>query len=220
MDQTPETLAPILDKKVHNPFTSLLPGEVVICQIKRHPIGIIAVYVGAAMLMILVAIFVFGIAPDAFQAADHGRATTIGAAGFGLVAVLTLGFVWAYNNIYWNNAWVVTNTRVTDITQLSLFDKESSQLSLGNLEDVTAEKSGFFPSIFNYGVLKAETAGEARNFEFKFCPNPDKYAAIILDAREKFEMGRRTEGADAQRLYRGPHTYSGDSATESFEVPS
>lgn len=216
----PQNQMPMLDKKVHNPFTNLLPGEQVIFIVKRHPIGIIAVYLGAAILLIAVAAFVFGVAPDTFQSVDHSRATTIGAAGFGLVAILTLAFVWAYNLIYWNNAWIVTNTRITDVTQLSLFSKESSQMSLANLEDVTADKSGFLQTIFNYGVLRAETAGEVRNFEFKFCPNPDKYAAIMLDVREKFERNRHPQRGDAQRLNRDPNTYTGDSATESFEVPS
>jgi hypothetical protein len=41
-------------------------------------------------------------------------------------------------------------------------------------------------TIFNYGTLTVETAGEMRNFVFPYCPNPNKYADQILDARQAY----------------------------------
>jgi hypothetical protein len=54
------------------------------------------------------------------------------------------------------------------------------------LEDVTSEKNGILTHIFNYGVIKAETAGERSKFVFLYCPNPDFYAKQILATRERF----------------------------------
>jgi hypothetical protein len=54
-----------------------------------------------------------------------------------------------------------------------------------NVEDVTTVQNGFFPTFFNYGTLKVETAGEQVNFVFTFCPNPGYFANIILNCREK-----------------------------------
>lgn len=70
---------------------------------------------------------------------------------------------------------------------------------MGNLEDVTTEKTGIFPHMFNYGVLKCETAGERSKFMFSYCPNPDYYAQQILDARERFEQFMRS--SEARALY-------------------
>lgn len=57
---------------------------------------------------------------------------------------------------------------------------------MANIEDVTAEQNGILAELFGFGTLKAETAGERSNFHFLYCPEPNKYAQIILHARERF----------------------------------
>lgn len=57
---------------------------------------------------------------------------------------------------------------------------------MADVEDVTANQSGFFPSVFGYGDLKVETAGEAEPFTFTFCPKPNFYGKVVLDARQAF----------------------------------
>src|SRR6202011_6093270 len=93
--------------------------------------------------------------------------------------------------IYWGNSWIVTSDSVTQVSQTSLFKRQSSQLSLIHLEDVTAEQNGVLAHMFNYGLLRVETAGERSKFTFTFCPNPNFYAREILAAREAFEQNRR-----------------------------
>jgi uncharacterized membrane protein YdbT with pleckstrin-like domain len=82
---------------------------------------------------------------------------------------------------------------VTQVQQTGLFNKQSSQLSLENLEDVTAEKNGILAQMFNFGVIKCETAGERSKFVFPFCPNPTYYAQEILNARERFMQDIRSK---------------------------
>ena len=57
---------------------------------------------------------------------------------------------------------------------------------MANIEDVTASQTGILPTIFNYGTLHIETAGEQNNFIFLYCPNPNAYAKALLDARLNF----------------------------------
>jgi hypothetical protein len=57
---------------------------------------------------------------------------------------------------------------------------------MSNVQDVTAEHNGFLPTIFGYGTMTTETAGEEDNFVFAWCPTPDIYAERILDARQKY----------------------------------
>jgi hypothetical protein len=40
--------------------------------------------------------------------------------------------------------------------------------------------------MFNFGILRAETAGERSKFVFVYCPDPKHYAREILMARENF----------------------------------
>jgi hypothetical protein len=172
--------------KVHNPLSTMQPGEQVICEIKRHPIGLFGVYGLVAFLIIVLAVVIFGVAPSVFSSVDRNQVLSVGSVFLLLVAVLGVGFAFISNIVYWGNRWVVTSDSITQVQQTSLFNKQSSQLSLENLEDVTAEQNGILTHMFNYGVIKAETAGERSKFVFMYCPNPTFYAQQILGARERF----------------------------------
>ncbi|MGC1176799.1 MAG: hypothetical protein WA843_01905 [Candidatus Saccharimonadales bacterium] len=172
-----------------NPLAVMQPGEQVICEIKRHPIGILGIFFGAGLFLILIAVIGLVVAPGLVDSQNHDQVMTLGGLAFFVFAVLALIFTFISNIVYWGNRWVVTSDSITQIAQTSLFNKQSSQLSLGNLEDVTAEKKGILAQMFNFGVLKAETAGERSKFMFLYCPNPTLYAQKILAAREVFEQG-------------------------------
>lgn len=115
---------------------------------------------------------------------------------FFVLTILSLAFVFISTIVYWGNNWIVTSDSLTQISQVGLFRKQSAQLSLESLEDVSAEKKGVLSYIFNYGTLRAETAGEREKFIFRYCPNPDMYARKLLEAREAFEHSTH-EGATA-----------------------
>jgi uncharacterized membrane protein YdbT with pleckstrin-like domain len=69
--------------------------------------------------------------------------------------------------------------------QYGLFSRKVSQLNMVNVEDVTAVQNGIFQTMFGFGSLNIETAGEQVNFHFTYCPRPGYYAKVILDAREQ-----------------------------------
>jgi hypothetical protein len=175
-----------IDAQRINPLSAMQPGEQIIAEIKRHPIGILGVYFMVGFVLVILALFIFGLAPSIFSDADRNTILSVGAVILLVAAVLGLAFAFISNIVYWGNRWVVTSDSITQVQQTSLFNKQSSQLSLENLEDVTAEQNGILTHIFNYGVIKAETAGERSKFVFRFCPNPTFYAKQILSARERF----------------------------------
>jgi len=178
---------------IHNPLSVMQPGERIICEIKRHPVGMLGVYVVTGVLLVLLAVLALVVAPSVLSSVSRSQVVAIGGLIFIVCAILSLGFVFISNKVYWGNSWVVTSDSITQITQTSLFDKRSSQLSLGNLEDVTAEKKGILAEMLNYGLLRVETAGERSKFMFPYCPNPNYYAQQILSAREQFEQRRTGE---------------------------
>lgn len=193
--QPPEPVAP----KTHNPLEAMQPGEQTICEIKRHPIGIIGNYIVAGFLIVVALAGGVGV---------QMAVSSMAAIAWGVALLLILvAFVMLFvgTKVYWGNRWVVTSDSITQVTQTSLFDSQSSQLSMGNIEDVTVEQDGVLQHMYNYGLLRVETAGEHSKFVFPFCPNPKEYARKILNTREQFEQGRR--GEDEQRLYRGQGTY-------------
>jgi hypothetical protein len=171
---------------MHNPLSTMAPGEQVICEIKRHPIGIYADYLAVGFVLLLLGMAVV-VAPDILTSSDRSQVITIGAFIFLVAAVLGTGFLLAASKIYWGNRWIVTSDSITQIIQTGLFTKHSSQLSFEHLEDVTCEQNGMGAGMLHYGVISAETAGAVDKFTFMYCPKPTYYAKQILAARERFE---------------------------------
>ena len=192
MDQTPQKQEPA-EQKTYHPMVVMQPGERVVCELKRHPIGIIQMYVGAFFAVTLAAIFIDLFLPmvsDQYGTTASQLAPFVWLVGGVLLVTLVLTlFVSTY--IYWQNQWVITTDSITQISQNGLFRRQVSQLSLENLEDVTVEQVGILPHLFNYGNLKVETAGERSKFVFPFCANPNQCAREILDTHEKFLEERR-----------------------------
>lgn len=168
------------------------PGERLLFIIKRHPIGIIGIYVATALLLITIAVLAFGIVPATLGSGSSADAAQqIGGATFVIFLILCTGFALISTHVYWGNRWIVTTDSITQVTQTSLFHRESSQLALHSIEDVTSEKNGILSHAFDYGVIKAETAGERARFVFLYCPNPNYFAKRVLEAREAYDQQHR-----------------------------
>jgi uncharacterized membrane protein YdbT with pleckstrin-like domain len=183
-----DSTQPPVDKPVeshmHNPLAVLQPGEQTLFDLKRHPIGIIIIYVVTVLLLAVVAVIGLVVAP-ALIANGAVRFRDFATVGLLVLAVLAVIYNLIATVIYWGNRWVLTTDSLTEMTQTGLFHKTISQLDIGSLEDVTADKNGILPHLFNYGKLRVETAGHLTNFIFFFTPNPDHYAQVILEACEQ-----------------------------------
>lgn len=182
--------------KFNNPLNSMQTGEREIFAIKRHPIGIIAMYFSAGFALLLLAVITFAVLPTLLPN-NRDQILRLGAGVYLLVLLMVGVFIVVSHVIYWGNRWILTSDSLTQITQTGLFNKQSSQLSLANLEDVTAKTNGILANMFNFGILKAETAGERSKFTFEYCPDPEKCAQQILMAREQFEQGRHYDEGQA-----------------------
>lgn len=178
--------------EIHNPLAVMQPGEQIICEIKRHPIGMFGMYVLAGVFLLVLAVATLVVLPNVFSG-SRSAAMAVGTVIFMVLALIIVAFVFIANKVYWGNSWVVSSDSITQISQTSLFNKQSSQLSLGNLEDVTAAQHGVLAHLFKFGMLKAETAGESSKFTFPYCPNPNYYAQKILAAREAFEQAHLSD---------------------------
>lgn len=179
--------------QAHNlhPMVVLQPGERVVGEIKRHPFGIIRLYVGVVLATALAAGLGFVVLPGMLQSSNDGSAMTQIYIGLALIITIMILGLGVATTVYWQNMWIVTTDSITQITQSGLFSRQVSQLSMDNLEDVTVDQNGIIPHIFNFGTLKVETAGERSKFLFIFCPSPDTWAHDILDIHEKFLEERR-----------------------------
>ncbi|HVW71734.1 MAG TPA: PH domain-containing protein [Candidatus Paceibacterota bacterium] len=102
---------------------------------------------------------------------------------------LGLGLFWlviwtgAFNTFtrYYLDQWVITTSRIVDIHQFGFFDRHVSSFLLNHVQDVTTDVNGVFPTMFGYGTLRVETAGDAsQHFLMGGIPNPEAIRDLIL----------------------------------------
>jgi uncharacterized membrane protein YdbT with pleckstrin-like domain len=165
---------------------SIPEGNALQVVVKRHPFGIVALYLEVAVgLGVAIGLLLFLIPTFLNDDAKVQALHWLGTFAFIAIALAAI-FLLIATAIYRKSQWTITDDSITQFLQIGLFRRQTSELSMANIEDVTAEQTGFLAELFGFGTLKAETAGERSNFHFIYCPQPNKYARIILDARERF----------------------------------
>jgi hypothetical protein len=97
---------------------------------------------------------------------------------------------------YYFDVIVVTDRRVVDINQEQLLYRKISELNLRDVEDISFERNGFFPTLMNYGSITVQTAGEARNFVINNMHFPSEISTIIADLADQ----AKAEKPDTQRF--------------------
>lgn len=166
--------------------------EHVVTIVHRSFIGIVFIYLealGAIAALLALAILAF---PGIFSSLSANSNMLLAlAAVFAIALIFLILFLATY--IYRQSKLIVTDKNLIQILQRGLFVRKISRLSMSNVEDVTAEQKGILPTVFNYGTLTVQTAGEMENFVFPYCPNPNKYANSILDARQAYADRHKDE---------------------------
>lgn len=176
---------------VRNPLAVMQPGERVLCEIRRHPFGLFGLY-ASSTLIALICLSVAVMVPYAASFLNTDQKVGVELSALLVLVVMAL-ITWIGVYVYKGNRWVVTSDSITQIAQTGLFNNRSSQMSLANLEDVSARQDGIIQQMLGYGVLTVETAGERSKFVFNFCPNPNEYARKIIAAHEEFIAARPSE---------------------------
>ena len=92
---------------------------------------------------------------------------------------IALAVTWT---MYYLNVWIVTNTRVIDIHQKGLFSRELLTARLEKIQDVTIDTEGLLQTIFGFGTITIETAGEDDNFIITNATHPEEARKNIMGA--------------------------------------
>ena len=164
--------------------------EQIVMEIRKHPFGLLLIIVfgiilsfTVAVLPLLVAVFADNeqLANDPSTSSLEQILMTVSIIlGVGGLIVTTIAAL-----LYVNNVIFVTSEKIAQVLYLGLFNRRISQLSIGDVQDVTVKQVGIFPRIFHYGTLVIETAGEQQNYTFTFVPNPYQSSQAIVGAHEE-----------------------------------
>ncbi len=171
------------------PNINLSKGEYVISAVKRHPIGLVQIWLIAFVLIgALIAVL-------AGFLSGNSNAETVAAAtiGLGLVSVLVLLGAVVATMIYNANRFYLTNESVIQEIQVSLFNKHEQTVSLNNIEDASFYQAGIIPHLLNYGTIRLSTEGDETTYRFSYVASPKHHIAILNNAVEAFKNGRPVE---------------------------
>lgn len=91
----------------------------------------------------------------------------------------TFGFALASFISWFFNIYIVTDERIVDIDFYYLLYKKFSEAELTRIQDISYTSGGIVATIFNFGNVMVETAGEAPNIIFEQVPHPEKVVEAI-----------------------------------------
>ena len=168
-----------------NHLPNAIPGEKCLYCLRRHLLSISSLVICLVILLIAP----FGI----FQYLQIYKPEIL--ADQAILAVILLGgsmfFLYAWLFLFQNfvdyalDIWIVTNRRILNIEQRGLFGRTVSELRLYRIQDVTATINGFIQTVFDYGDIEIQTAGENQRFIFESVPHPNAITKTILEYAEQ-----------------------------------
>lgn len=164
--------------------------EKLLYEIRKHPFGLFIIYVtGFFVSAVIFIALVFGsvaLKDDSLGLGAQSGALQTGMIILGaILTLLALGATAVGAYLYESNVVIVTSEKIAQVLYRNIFDRKISQLSVGDVQDVTVSQKGLFARLFNYGTLVIETAGEQSNYTFTFTPNPYQAAKIIVGSHEQ-----------------------------------
>ncbi|MDD3646389.1 MAG: hypothetical protein PHH06_03195 [Candidatus Gracilibacteria bacterium] len=145
-------------------------GEVVEKVVRRHWMAFLNVW-GYAILSIAFVISLYLL----FGFQSWVNLTVI---IYTMVAILLLFILWLNSEL---DMYIVTNKRIIGVDQISFLDRQVSECSLKDVQEVNSNTKGLFANLLNYGSLTIQTAGNASNFHMSIVPDPLKCARQILN---------------------------------------
>jgi uncharacterized membrane protein YdbT with pleckstrin-like domain len=190
--QPPPSPPPITGLSKHSHEDMLEPGETVLTVVHRSIIGLVGIYLVAFLAIGAILALIISISPDTFQTSSPEISGSLSAIII-LSAVLLVLILFTATYVYRQSRLLITDRSLVQITQKTLFIRKVSRLSMSNVEDVSEEQRGILASIFSYGTLTVQTAGEMENFIFTLCPNPAALADRIIEARQAYAQSIQEE---------------------------
>ena len=112
-------------------------------------------------------------------------------------------FLWLAAFITWVNfyldIWIVTDNRIINIEQKALFSRYISELKHNKIQDVTSEVKGLIPTLFRYGDIFIQTAGNKERFIFKQIPHPNQTRNLIMQLQKRAILEEKREEGEILR---------------------
>ncbi len=161
-----------------------IPDEHIVFFLRRHPITMISLMLGYLFLVgspFAVIFYIQTMQPLWLESQTTILLFVLGGSLFFLFAWLFL--FQAFMDFYLD-IWIVTNRRILNIEQTGLFSRTISELRLYRVQDVTSTITGFLHTMFSFGDVEIQDAGQKIRFRFEDISNPNHVSKTILELAE------------------------------------
>jgi len=81
---------------------------------------------------------------------------------------------------YYLDMWIVTDRRIINMDQISLFHREVSTVRIERIQDVSTTESGIIQTLLKFGSIRVQSAG-AEDIIIHGIPHPQKIRNIIME---------------------------------------
>lgn len=169
---------------MHKLFESQLDNEKIYLVVRQHWI-ILFLKLKIVLLMFALGLAIWWYVPilaEGFLSSDLEMAFDV------LMHIYFLGLLLGGLMVvvfYYLHMQIITDIRMVDVDQMSLFRRNVSEIQLENVEEVTSKAHGVLATIFNFGNVVVQTSGSKIEFEFENVAHPEQIKKLILDLYEK-----------------------------------
>ena len=183
----------------HFPIPGSKDEEDIIIYVHRHWACFLGQFFLSFFLLIipisiLILIYIFN------HSFFRGLVTNIIVLILSVYYLIAIAFAFVSWVSYYYNVYIVTKDEIIEITQVGFFGRKISQLSLLRVQDITSHIKGFLPTLFDYGDVLVETAGEHENFLLQNIPNPQEISTQIMNIHNTMigHEGRENQMLEAE----------------------
>lgn len=157
-------------------FETQMSGEKTVLLLRRHWITNVKWWL-TTLLMLIAPFFLGDLPPFSLLPTRFGLVIGMMWYLFVFAFVLEQAFTWYFN------VSVITDERVIDIDFISLIHKRVSDAEIEKIEDVTYKMGGILGTMFDFGTIYIQTAGERPEFEFEEVPKPALVVKVLQELR-------------------------------------
>jgi len=153
---------------------NLRPGEEVKMVIRRHWIVFVMLWFHALLgLIINIILYIL-----------FGNQLWVN-----IITIIYLSAFLVFMYIEWINheldMYVITNSRIIWIEQIGFLNREVSQCSLADVQEVNSKTKWFLANMLNYWSLTIQTAWNSSNFHMNYVPDSLQTARKVLNIVEE-----------------------------------
>lgn len=165
-------------------FESQDPDENIILIVRKHPLVLASPFImGTVMAISVITLYSLFLLMNVIMD-GLVRAVFIWLVFVTLLYIPLLSFkAWL---IKYLDILILSSKHLVVIQQDGLFKRGVSVLDLGTIQDVAIRQHGILQTLFGFGKIDVQTAGEAPNFVYSGVGNPATIQDAIMDAKEAY----------------------------------